>query len=277
MFWATPSSKIRRAEVREFFTHEPSWWRRMIRDEGKLSSLHEKVIDAKRRDFGIALNRAFFETNVNISELEKFRIADLASLDATNPDPREGQLFQNLMDHSVFLYGFPGIADRDRRNFAIRALKLKSNFIVEYNPIKISILFLTKKQLILHEERLNLFAGRPQSMSSCSIFLKDIAIVEKIMVSDLITKEELKENEARLPVDILERNMDVEIQRHALRIVLVNRITYDLPIGAPILVIPDDMSSTGWDDGIDGEIEQKTLKAKRAIAGRIVDAKRANT
>lgn len=275
MFWSMSSSAKRRSEVREFFTYEPGLWRRLIGDETKLTSLYNHVLDAKRRDFGVSLHRAFFETNLNIGELDQFRLPDLGTLDAKDPDQGRTGLFQELLDRSIFLYGFPGIGTGDNRNFAIRAVKLGGSFVLEYNPIKISILFLSRKQLILHEERLNLFAGRAQSLSSCSIFLKDISVVEKLMVCDFIAKEDLPKHEAHLPPDIVDRNSDVEIQRHALRLILTNRISYDLPIGPPILTLPDQTEEGGaWHEAGHGEPEQKTLKAKRAIAARIVDAKK---
>jgi hypothetical protein len=233
------------------------WQRRNV-----LSEYYEDLKRIKQSDFVSVLKRSFQKTETDIDGLLNFQAQDidLVNLREVTADQ---DVVNKLLDKSVFLTG------KKSDSKYLKFVLVNKNLNVEYSPIFVSILYLTKTDLIVYFADIDLSRGDLLIEEVNRLFLKDIVEVTISSKSDRIKRGDNKDlfvkyekaTKDRLPDEIVYRE-------HAIRVTKTDGRSFSLPVGAPEY-------RSGKEGILDSEYEDedKFARVAREIFKRITDAK----
>jgi hypothetical protein len=227
---------------------------------------YEAVKVAKGYDFEAILKRSFTKSETPLESLLDFDAQDLMALDPDLPRPPREDLLTALDRKSVFLYGR---ARGEEGSTYLRWVRVGDRIKTEYSPIYISILYLTRTELIAYFANLDITRGDLILEETSRVFLKDVVEIRtrsestryKRVENELFFKNYEKQTEQQISDEIVRRD-------HVIRVTKTDGGHIDLPGGAPDY----ESGRTGMLDRVGGEDERFTRVA-REIFKRINDAK----
>lgn len=252
-----------------------------VRSESTLKKYYDEVQKAKLYDFSKVLVRSFTRTEIDLDTLLDFDATDLVSIDPNAVPSANKDMMAELDRKSVFLFGREN-SDR------WRLLRVGGHVVLEYSPIFVSILYLTRSELIIYFADIDITRGDLQIEEINRAFLHEVV---QITASSKSTRIKRAANEeifnqfenlqnstaidgsthapwARYATQ--SRQMDEIIYyEHEIRVSMTNGRTLSLPVGAPEYR----SGKKGLLDETE-EDEDRFTRIAREIFKRINDAKR---
>jgi hypothetical protein len=194
---------------------------------------YEAVKVAKAYDFDTVRRRSFNKTERTLESLLDFDAQDLLSLDSDLGSNPPADDLVALGRKSVFLYGRE-IGSTPGTQRYLRFVRLGSSIIAEYSPIWVSILYLTRTELIVYVANIDITRGDLCLEETSRVFLKDIVEIKtqstsrrlKRLENLALFKSYEKETKTKLEDEIVNRE-------HAIRVTKTDGRHLDLPVGAP--------------------------------------------
>lgn len=274
--------------------------------DNPLEIYYKEVVKAKRLDLSRMLLRAYRKTETDVDSLLDFDPSDLVTLDPTAVDTDQKTLFEKLIRKSVFLFGHGqaksgaaaaptdivraaataalgkplvdaiqgatsvGLPGRSyRRPVLIEQPQGQRYVDVEFTPIRVSILFLAKTELIVYFADVDITRGDLMTEEVGRVFLKDVVEIRSGSSTSRVSRAEhstvFREIERmlkrKLPNEIVEQDYSIIISK-------TDGGKMSLPVGAPSYQIGD----KGVLDSNDQE-DNRYIRVAREIFRRINDAK----
>jgi hypothetical protein len=223
---------------------------------------------AKAFDFDAVRRRSFNKTERSLDSLLDFDAQDLLSLSAEFGGQSGTEGLSALGRKSVFLCGreASGAAGGSRY---LRFVRVGDSIVAEYSPIWVSILYLTRSEMIVYVANIDITRGDLLLEETSRVFLKDIVEIKTQSTSRRLKRLENlslfksyeKETKVKLEDEIVNRE-------HAIRVTKTDGRHLDLPVGAPEYESGKrGILDSGRDD------EGRFTRVAREIFKRINDAK----
>ena len=152
-------------------------FRNALRAELPLLELHSELKRVKNLDFASLLVRSFHEIGTDLNKLLHFGQTGLITPDPNQPSSGEKNLIDILDGKYMILYG------KHENNKFIKCLFAERTIEVEYSPILVAILFITRSALIVYYASLDVIEGEITQEEVKRILLKDVAGVTTEPVS----------------------------------------------------------------------------------------------
>jgi hypothetical protein len=234
-----------------------------------LSRYYEVTRMAKACDFDAVRRRSFNKTETDLDSLLDFEAQDLLSLDPDLPMAQPTNETATLARKSVFLYGREDPAGSDDSYRYLKFVRVADTIHAEYTPILVSILYLTRAELIVYVANIDITRGDLRREETSRVFLKDIVEIRTISTSKRLKRIENpalfksyeKETKLKLEDEIVNRD-------HVIRVTKTDGRHLDLPVGAPV-----------YEAGKQGILDRATpdenrfTRVARELFKRINDAK----
>jgi hypothetical protein len=221
---------------------------------------------AKVFDFDAVRRRSFNKTERSLESLLDFDAQDLLSLGAEFGGQSDG--LSALGRKSVFLCGRE-VAGTPGGSRYLRFVRVGDSIVAEYSPIWVSILYLTRYEMIVYVANIDITRGDLLLEETSRVFLKDIVEIKTQSTSRRLKRFENlslfrsyeKETKVTLEDEIVNRE-------HAIRVTKTDGRHLDLPVGAPEY-------ESGKQGILDSgrEDEGRFTRVAREIFKRINDAK----
>jgi hypothetical protein len=233
--------------------------------DGGFWKLYEELTRAKNKDFVTVLTRSFKKTETSLDSLVDFDPKDLISLDPQDASSSERDLVQSLAPKSVFLRGSRARAEH------MQFLKIKDRIVLEYSPVHVSVLYLTRTDLIVYFANIDLTKGDLRVEEFNRLFLRDVV---EITNASSTTRYQRAGNEQLFDKFEKAHKMNLQselvVREHTIRITKKDGRSIDLPVGAPEYL--DGARGTLDGDDDDGS---RFSRVAREVFKRINDAKSA--
>jgi hypothetical protein len=233
-----------------------------FRGSGNIDRPYAELQRAKQSDLTALMRRSFNQINVPTEELLNFEADDLLDLDLSEPS---GDLLKQLDNKSVRLFGPPERAKLTN----LRYVRVGTRTTVEYNPIQVSILYLTRDRLITYKALLDVTRGDLNTEETDHIFLRDVVQIGTVATTERYTAT----SDANLLRSFKEARggkapSEVVVRRNAVRISTTDGRNVFMPIGAPEV---EDGSTGRLDRSDDGD--NKYAVIAHQMSSRIRDVK----
>ena len=233
------------------------------RGDNPLLALHDEVKKAKSFDFANVLIQSFRKTETGLDNLLDFGQGAPVPIGSDAFCPEDGQLLEALKQKAVFLSGRLGDAA------FLKFLFNGSSLIMEYSPISVAVLYLTKTELIVYRASADIVKGDGGAGEIRRIPLQKVVEVTMEPVSRRIARtenerlfleyERAKSNNPSHEIFSLERSI---------RVSGADGPDLILPAGDPLYWRGRRQNADAWE-------EDRFSIAARAIGRGIEEAKRA--
>jgi hypothetical protein len=239
------------------------------RSGNKFLRYYDAVKAAKAFDFDAVRRRSFNKTERSLDSLLDFDAQDLLSLGAEFGDQSGTEGLSALGRKSVFLWGREAAAGAAGGSRYLRFVRVGDAIVAEYSPIWVSILYLTRSEMIVYVANIDITRGDLLLEETSRVFLKDIVEIKTQSTSRRLKRFENlslfrsyeKETKVKLEDEIVNRE-------HAIRVTKTDGRHLDLPVGAPEYETgKQGILDSGRDD------EGRFTRVAREIFKRINDAK----
>lgn len=129
------------------------FFRMALRGDKPLLELHDEVKKAKSFDFANVLIQSFRKTETALNNVFDFDQADPVASGPDGLGPEDRQLLEALRQKAVLLFGRQGETE------FLKFLFNGTSLIIEYSPISVAVLYLTKRELIVYLASADILKG----------------------------------------------------------------------------------------------------------------------
>ena len=158
------------------------YFRMALRGDKPLLEFHDEVKKAKNFDFSNVLIRSYRKTETTLDNLLDFDQAGAVAYGSDGFGPEDEKLLEALRQKAVLLYGRQGETE------FLKFLFNGTSLIIEYSPISVAVLYLTKRELIVYLASADILKGEASAGEIRRIPLQKVAEVTMEPVSRRIVR-----------------------------------------------------------------------------------------
>jgi hypothetical protein len=140
-----------------------------MRRKTKLRKLYVAFKYAKNHDFVRVLLRSIAKTNMDPRQFAALPSACQVQFDASGIAPHERALYEELKSKALFLVG------RHSDEGYTRFMGIGGRLVMEYSPIWIAIVYVTRSELIVYSANIDITKGDLLVEQVHRLFLRDVA------------------------------------------------------------------------------------------------------
>jgi len=244
------------------------FFRMTLRGDKPLLEFHDEVKKAKSSDFANVLIQSFRKTETALNNLLDFHQAGPVAMGPDGFGPEDRQLLEALSRKAVLLFGRQGETE------FLKFLFNGTSLVIEYSPISVAVLYLTKRELIAYLASADILKGEVSAGEIRRIPLQKVAGVTMEPVSRRIVRT----GNERLFLEyerVIKNNPSHELAatERSIRVAKADGQDLILPAGDPLYWRGKRWNADA-DEGdrftrIASEVSRRIEEAKRAAEGEL--------
>ena len=158
------------------------FFRMTLSGDKPLLEFHDEVKKAKSFDFANVLIQSFRETETALNNLLDFDRAGPVAMGSDGFGPEDRQLLEALSRKAVLLFGRQGETE------FLKFLFNGTSLVIEYSPVSVAVLYLTKRELIAYLASADILKGEVSAGEIRRIPLQKVVEVTMEPVSRRIVR-----------------------------------------------------------------------------------------